>query len=339
MGVDVSFVLPCRDEEKSIGVCIKTINDAMFNLRYSYEIIVSDSSKDNSPKIAIKLGAKVVKHNKIGYGNALMKGFNIARGKILIMGDADNSYDFNEIPKFLETIENADFVMGSRFKGKIQKGAMPFSHKYLGNPVLSFILRLFFNTKVSDAHCGLRAIRRKSFEKLNLQTTGMEFASEMIIKAVKKRLKIKEVPINYRKRVGKSKMNSLRDGWKHLRFMLLFSPTYLFFVPGTIIFLVGLLLLYSNPFLSITLSVCGYQAVILGLFSKTYAITRYNEKDRFVESVINNISIEKGIIFSLLLIGISFLFKLDTLFYLTLLIAILSFFNVFFLSILGIGEK
>jgi len=339
MGVDVSIVLPCRDEEKSIGICIKAIKNVMSSLKYSYEIIVSDSSKDSSPSIARRLGAKVVKHDLFGYGNALMEGFKAAKGRIVVMADADNTYNFNEIPKFLEAIKKEDFVIGSRFRGEIKKGAMPFFHKYLGNPVLTFILRLFFRAKVSDAHCGFRAIKKKTLEKLELNTTGMEFASEMIIKAVKKGLKIKEIPITYHPRIGKSKMNSLRDGWKHLRFMLLFSPTYLFFIPGIIILLLGIWQLFSNAFLGLILAVCGYQVIMLGLFSKTYAITRLGEQDKITEIIINNISIEKGILFSIVLIIISLLLKSQILFSLILLIGILSFFNVFFLSILGIGER
>jgi len=339
MGVGVSIVLPCRDEEKSVGICIKTIKDAMSKLKYSYEIIVSDSSKDKSASIAKKQGARVVKHNKVGYGNALLEGFNTAKGDIIVMADADNTYNFHEIPIFLEEIKQADFVIGSRFKGEINKGAMPILHKYIGNPALTFILRLLFGAKVSDAHCGFRAIKKSAFEKLGLRTPGMEFASEMIIKAVQKGLKIKEIPITYHRRIGKSKMNSFRDGWKHLRFMLLFSPTYLFFIPGSIIFLLGLLQIVSNQYLGTALVVCGYQAIMLGLFSKTYAITRLGESDIITESIINNISIEKGIIISIILVVLSFLIKSQTLFLLILILGILSFFNVFFLSILGIGER
>ena len=300
MGVDVSIILPCRDEEKSIAICINSIKDSMKPLNYSYEIVVSDSSKDHSASIAKKLGARVIKHNKIGYGNALLEGFSAASGNIFIMADADNTYNFYEIPNFLKAIKNSDFVMGSRFKGEIKKGAMPFSHQYLGNPVLSFILRLFFNTSISDSHCGFRAIKKKSYEKLKLNTTGMEFASEMIIKALKKGVKIKEIPITYHSRIGESKMNSLRDGWKHLRFMLLFSPMYLFFVPAVLISLFGIFRIFSNQILGLILLVCGYQILMLGLFSKTYAITKLGEKDKLVELIINNISIEKGIIFSII---------------------------------------
>lgn len=339
MGIDVSVVLPCRDEEKSIGVCIRTITKVMSKLSYSYEIIVSDSSKDNSPKIARKLKARVVKHDKEGYGNALMQGFNAAKGKIILMADSDNTYDFTEIPVFLEAIKKADFVIGSRFKGTIRKESMPFFHQYLGNPVLSFILRLFFRTNISDAHSGFRAIRKNALEKLDLNTTGMEFASEMIIKALRNNLRIKEIPITYNLRIGQSKMHSIRDGWKHLRFMLLFSPTYLFFVPGLLILLTGLFFMLSDSLLGVVLSVCGYQIIMLGLFSKTFAITRFGESDRIVEAIINNVSIEKGILFSVILLLASVFLKSQIVFAVVFLVAILSFFNVFFLSIIGIREK
>ncbi|MFH1606183.1 MAG: glycosyltransferase family 2 protein, partial [Nanoarchaeota archaeon] len=302
MGIDVSIVLPCRNEEKSVGSCIIAIREVMNSLDYSYEIIVSDSSSDSSPKIAKKTGVRVIKHDKVGYGNALIEGFKAAKGQILVMGDCDNTYNFYELSRFLNAIKSADFVIGSRFKGEIKRGAMPFFHRYLGNPLLTFLLRLFFHTNISDAHSGFRAIKKDAYEQLGLKTTGMEFASEMIIKALKKGLKIKEVSISYNHRVGFSKMRSIRDGWKHLRFMLLFSPMYLFFIPSLFMLFGGIVPFFKSNFLRLVLIVCGYQVFMLGLFAKTYAITKLEEKNRLVESVINNISIEKGIFISVLIL-------------------------------------
>ncbi|MBU1854939.1 MAG: glycosyltransferase family 2 protein [Nanoarchaeota archaeon] len=320
MGVNVSIVLPCRNEEASLSLCLNSIKSVMSKLDYSYEIIVSDSSRDRSPIIARKLGARVIKHDKIGYGNALMEGFSASKGEIIVMADADNSYDFQEIPKFLEAIKTSDFVIGSRFKGSINKGAMPFFHRYLGNPILTSILKMFFHTNISDAHSGFRAIKKSALQKLDLNTTGMEFASEMIITAVKKRLKIKELPVNYHKRIGCSKMNSLSDGWKHLRFMLLYSPSYLFFLPGLVIFLLGLLMMilllpdmitikgfnFDIHFLILGsfLSLLGFQIILLGLYSRTYSkAVGFEEHDKLIDFIAKHISLERG-----LLVGLVFFF-------------------------------
>jgi len=214
-----SIVLPCRDEESTIGICIEKIKIAMKGL--DYEIIVSDSSKDKSPEIAERLGAKVVKHNKYRYGIACIMGIKTAKGSYIIMADADNSYNFLELLKFIKELKKGyDFIMSSRFKGKIKKGAMPWLHRYIGNPLLTFILNIKYKTKFSDTHSGFRGFTKKAFDKMNLKCTGMEFASEMLIKAKKENLKIKEIPISYWPRKGISKMRSFRDGFRHLRYIL-----------------------------------------------------------------------------------------------------------------------
>ena len=214
-----SFVLPCRDEEASVGICIEKIRRAMKNVCESdYEIIVSDSSTDSSPQIARKLGAKVIKHDKEGYGNAYLEGFKHAIGDFIIMGDADDTYDFLDIPRLLAYVEGHDMILGRR--EHIHKDAMPFLNRHIGNPLLSWILRLRFGSGIKDAHTGMRIIRRDKLRTLDLKTTGMEFASEMIIQAIDSGLMIKEVPIHYYPRKGKTKMRRLPDGWRHLRFML-----------------------------------------------------------------------------------------------------------------------
>jgi len=214
----ISVVLPCRNEERGIGICIKKIKKIL--KEKDYEIIVSDSSTDKSAEIAKKLGAKVVKHKK-GYGDALITGLNSAKGDFLIFADCDCSYDFAELPKFISALHQGyDFVIGSRFKGNIEKRAMPFLHKYIGNPSLTFIFNQKFHTKFSDTHSGFRGLTKKSFNRMHIKCKGMEFASEMLKETKKLKLKTKEVPISYSKRIGKSKLNSLMDGFKHLRFIL-----------------------------------------------------------------------------------------------------------------------
>jgi glycosyltransferase involved in cell wall biosynthesis len=316
---EISIILPCRNEEKALPSCLKLIKEVIKRNKLDAEIIVSDSSTDKSPEIAIKEKVRLVKHDKEGYGIAYLEGFNAAKGKYLFMADADGSYDFNEIPKFVKYLrEGYDFVIGDRFGGKMDSSAMPFLHKYLGNPVLSGILRLFYGTKINDCHCGMRAISREALEKLNLRTTGMEFASEMIIKALKAKLKIKEVSIDYHERKGDSKLKSFRDGWRHLRFMLLYSPIFLFFVPGMILFLLGLEMLllfyfgsleifgvrfdYHPMFFAGLLIILGYQLVFFSLFAKTYAVTHLGDDWRFMDRVCKYITIEKASIFGILVL-------------------------------------
>ena len=253
-------------------------------------------------------------------------------------------------------------VIGSRLKGEIKKGAMPLLHRYIGNPLLSKILNVFFHTKVSDAHSGFRAIKKEKLKLLNLKTTGMEFASEMIIKAAKNNLKISEVPINYYPRIGESKLNSFSDGWRHLRFMLMFSPTYLFFIPGSLLFMMGIifliLMLYGTFFiagndiglylavLSSLLSILGYQIINLGLYSRIYAThTGFEKNDGLIDYIAEKIPLERGILlgFMILLTG---LINFRTLKYANILLAITIFivgiqtiFSVFFISMMLVEKR
>ena len=213
----ISVVLPCQNEEQTIGQCIMEIKKTLKGM--DYEIIVSDSSTDKSPEIARRLGAIVVRHER-GYGNAYKEGLKHANGHYIIMGDSDGTYDFSEIPLFLEELQKGyDFVIGNRFTGQMQKGSMPMLHKYIGNPFLTWLLNVTHGGSLGDVHCGFRAIKRDALQKLDLQSDGMEFASEMIIKALRQGMKIIEIPVSYRRRVGRSKMRSLRDGWRHVRFI------------------------------------------------------------------------------------------------------------------------
>lgn len=219
---ELSVVLPCRNEEEALVSCLQQIRDVFEANNIRGEIILSDSSADSSPQIARRFDVTLVKHNKEGYGMAYLEGFKAATGKYIFCADPDGSYDFAEISRFLDCLRGGyDFIIGNRFEGRIAPGAMPWLHQYVGNPLFSLLLRIFFRMKISDVHCGMRALSREALDKLRLKTLGMEFASEMVIKAVKKKLKIKELPINYYTRRGKSKLRSFADGWRHLRFMLL----------------------------------------------------------------------------------------------------------------------
>ena len=331
MKPELSIVLPCRNEEKAIGFCIHSIKKVLKEHNIQGEIIVSDSSIDNSPVIARKLGAQVIKHNKKGYGIACLEGCKAAKGSYIILADADGTYDFNNIPKFLHYLYTGyDFVIGNRFKGSIQKGAMPFLHRYIGNPLLSGLLKLFFNAKINDAHCGMRAITKKALDKLNLKTTGMEFASEMVLKAVQEKLRIKEIPINYHKRKEKSKLNSFSDGWRHLRFMLMYAPNYLFILPGISLILLGTMImtlllmgpikindftLYTHPMIiGSFLTIVGYQIVNLGVYARTYAIsTGLKKKDTFVDLLAKYITFESGVMLGAIIILISLILGLHIL--------------------------
>lgn len=220
--IDVSVVMPCLNEEETLGICIEKARDTLNALSYQGEVIIADNgSTDDSVAIAQNLGARVVHQQTRGYGAAYLAGFAAAQGQYIVMGDSDDTYDFTDLERFIKPIQNGyDLVIGNRFKGEILPGAMPWARRYIGNPILSGILRMLFGTYISDSHCGMRAFTAEAYERMNLKTTGMEFASEMVIKAVQSELKILEIPIIYHPRGGESKLNDIRDAWRHIRFML-----------------------------------------------------------------------------------------------------------------------
>ena len=373
---EISIILPCLNEEQSLGDCLERVKKVIKERKLNAEIVVVDNgSTDRSCKIAKKKKVIVVYEPERGYGSACLRGFKAAKGKYLFLSDSDGSYDFNEIPRFIRELKKGfDFVIGDRFKGEVEKGAMSWFHKYIGNPLLSGILRLFFKTKINDVHCGMRAITKKALSKLDLRAAGMEFASEMVIQAVKNNLKIKELPINYYKRKGISKLKSFRDGWKHLRFMLLYSPLFLFFIPGIILFLIGLISLvwlyfgslkilgiqlqYHPMFLSALLIIIGYQLMIFALFAKTYAINHLGEKPSSFNNIYKYLTIEKAgvlgiiiILLGIIIFGVILLNWIkanfgalqeikNSIIALTLIIiGIQTIFSSFMLSILGIKKK
>ncbi|NLB59796.1 MAG: glycosyltransferase [Lentisphaerae bacterium] len=246
----ISVIIPCLNEEASIGQVIENIRRGIERLAErnpgrvdaSEIIVVDNGSTDHSAHIAAEHGARVLSETKRGYGAALRKGFDNARYAIMVMGDGDLTYDFTALDELVQPILDgqADFVIGNRMKS-IQPGAMPALHRYIGNPVLSFMLRVMFRSRaVRDAHCGLRALTRSAYQQLRCVTTGMEFASEMVVRAIRCHLRIAERDIVYHPRLGDSKLRSFRDGWRHLRFMILHSPTLLLLIPGLIFWLVGL---------------------------------------------------------------------------------------------------
>ena len=321
--IELTVVMPCLNEARTLAACVDRATSAFAQHGIQGEVVVADNgSTDGSQDIARAHGARVVDVRQKGYGAALLGGIAAARGKYVLMGDSDMSYDFAEAPRFLERLRAGDeLVMGNRFQGGIQPGAMPFLHKYLGNPVLSFIGRLFFKAPVGDFHCGLRGFSKAAIERLELSCTGMEFASEMVVKATLHELRIAEVPatLSPDQRGRPPHLRTWRDGWRHLRFLLLYSPRWLFLYPGLALMIVGALLhalLLPGPrtFGGVTLDVhtlvyagalilVGYQAVTFAVFSKIYAIThgllpRSPKQERVFETV----TLETGVVVGLALL-------------------------------------
>ena len=308
----LSVVIPCLNEEENITQVVTLAREVMEREGIAGEVVVADNgSEDTSALLAEQAGARVVHEPRRGYGSAYLAGFAAARGRYIVMADADLTYDFNDVPRFLELLEaGADLVMGDRMDN-IQPGAMPWMHRYIGNPVLSGILNLFFSTGIRDAHCGMRALRRDALERLDLRTPGMEFASEMVIRASKEDLEIRELPIHYHPRGGSSKLSTFRDGWRHLRFLLVHSPTHLFLVPGAALAALGALmslvvLLQINLFGrtwdvhamigSSLLVIVGSQVVALGLAAHAYATYFMGAKDPWFDRVRARLRLEHGLL-------------------------------------------
>ncbi len=322
--LEVSIVMPCLNEAETLEICINKAQSYLAQHDISGEVIIADNgSTDESQYIATEAGARVVHVKEKGYGSALIGGIYAARGKYIIMGDADDSYDFTNLTPFIKKLrEGYDLVMGNRFKGGITPGAMPPLHRYLGNPVLTWIGRLLFPSPCGDFHCGLRGFRRDAIEKLNLRTTGMEFASEMVVKASLHKMRIAEVPITLYPD-GRSRpphLRSWRDGWRHLRFLLLYSPRWLFLYPGALLMLLGLLIgvwLLPGPrvifdvntlLFAATAILVGFQAIMFAVFTKVFAISEGLLPDDFrLKRLVSHINLEVGLIVggTLLLVGIA----------------------------------
>jgi glycosyltransferase involved in cell wall biosynthesis len=320
--IELSVVMPCLNEAETIGICIQKALHWMQSNGVKGEVVIGDNgSTDGSQELATNLGARVVAVPRKGYGSALMGAIEAAKGKYVIMGDSDDSYDFSNLGLFVQELRaGKDLVMGNRFKGGIEPGAMPFLHKYLGNPVLSFIGRLFFNCPVRDFHCGLRGFRQDIVSLLDLKTTGMEFASEMVVKATLFKLNIVEVPTTLKKD-GRSRpphLRTWRDGWRHLRFLLIYSPRWLFLYPGLFLMLMGTVLgaltiqgpmdIFDQVFFDTNtllyagaLVIVGFQAVSFGVFTKTYAVQAgFLPANKSLNKFAEKLSVEAGLVLGLL---------------------------------------
>jgi glycosyltransferase involved in cell wall biosynthesis len=307
----VSVVIPCLNEAENIERCVASARDVLAAHGIAGEVVVADNgSTDGSAALAAAAGARVVHEPRRGYGSAYLAGFTAARGDFIVMADADMTYDWTEIPRFVEHLEaGGELVMGDRMDN-IRPGAMPWLHRYVGNPVLTGVLNLFFRTGVNDAHCGMRAVRREVLPRLDLRTTGMEFASEMVIRAAKEGLDIRQFPIEYHPRGGESKLSSFRDGWRHLRFLLVHSPTHLFLLPGLVLAVLGtlisLLVVFETSIFGrewslhtmvagALLMIVGTQVVALGLCAHAYATYFMGERDPWFDRMRDRFHLEHGL--------------------------------------------
>jgi glycosyltransferase involved in cell wall biosynthesis len=379
---EVSIVMPCLNEADTLARCIRKAKRALRKEGIDGEVIVADNgSMDGSQTIALHEGARLVEVTARGYGNALIGGITNARGKYVIMGDADDSYDFSSIGPFVARLrEGYDLVMGNRFRGGIKPGAMPFLHRYLGNPVLSAMGRLFFASPCGDFHCGLRGFSKEAISRMELQTTGMEFASEMVVKATLFKMRITEVPTTLSPdgRNRPPHLRSWRDGWRHLRFLLLYSPRWLFFNPGIVLMLAGLIvgiwllpgprtvrgvtfdvatLLYSMAAVFI-----GFQSVLFAIFTKTFAICEgLHSRDSSLNKWYRVFTLEKGLLVGAALTTIGLIGSIYSLSdwrsrlfgpldpvrtlrivipsILSLILGLQIILSSFFLSVLGMGRK
>lgn len=331
--IEISIVIPCLNEAETLQGCVAEAFAAIESNGVAGEVIVADNgSSDGSQEIARQAGARVITVSRKGYGNALQGGIRASEAEYVLMGDADGSYDFGELPRFLEKLrEGFDLVMGCRFPrfgGSIERGAMPWKHRWIGNPVLSGLGKLFFNSPVHDFHCGLRAFRKKAIMDLKLSTGGMEFASEMVVKSTLCKLKIDQIPIALRcdRRSSSPHLRSWRDGWRHLRFLLLYSPKWLFVLPGLLLTIAGafgFILLLPKPFtirgvtfdlnsllVSSVAILTGFQVLAFGLFTKAYAVNiGLLPGKEYWHRLVNGCAVEWGIGIGLVLMvsGLGFL--------------------------------
>jgi len=324
---ELSVVIPCLNEERTIGLCIEKALHAFAELHINGEVLIVDNgSIDRSVEVAEKAGARIVHQDIKGYGSALKKGFSEARGRYIIMGDADNTYDFFAIGGFVNVLrQGVDFVMGSRLRGTIFPGAMPWLHRFVGTPVLTMLMNIFFKAHISDVNCGMRGFTKEAIIRLDLRSTGMEFASEMIIKAVAKKLIIREIPINlYPAPFARTPhLNSFRDGWRHLRFMLIFCPKYLFLYPGLLLFILGLFFMclfffkttlfhipigLSTAVLANALLLMGMQVALFGVYAIILQTAQgLLEEDNISRFLKNNFSLEKGLVLGGIILTIGML--------------------------------
>jgi len=370
----VSVVIPCLNEAENIAACVRAAREVLEAAGLPGEVVVADNaSEDGSPELAAAAGAVVVHEPRRGYGSAYLAGLGAARGRYVVMADADMTYDWREIPRFVAELEDgAQMVIGDRMDN-IQPGAMPWLHRYVGNPVLSGILNMFFKTGIRDAHCGMRAVRRDVLPRLDLRTTGMEFASEMVIRAGKEQLSIAEFPIHYHPRGGQSKLSTFRDGWRHLRFLLVHSPTHLFMVPGAILAALGTLIALVSVLqipvfgrewqlhtmiAGALLMIVGTQVVGLGLSAHAYGTYFMGERDAWFDRMRQRLRLEHGLLLGGAVIAVGVLIcaiiiaqwigagagalseeRLAVLGATLIIVGVQIFFSSFLLSILGLRRR
>ena len=325
---DVSVVIPCLNEANSIAFCIDKALKAFQDTGIAGEVVIGDNgSTDGSIQIAEQHGARVAHASLKGYGHALRAGIEAARGQFIIMGDADDSYDFTEVPRFVaKWREGYEVVMGNRFKGEIKPGAMPWHHKYIGNPVLSTMVKVLFHTSIGDSHCGMRGFTKEIYQRMDLRTTGMEFASEFVIKAVKIGAKMTEIPITLwpDKRGRPPHLRSFRDGWRHLRFMLLYAPNWLFLGPGGLLMALGLFLVFwllpgqrqigsavldiHTMLFGMIFTLLGAQIISIGLFAKIFCHSeRFAATEGTLAHALKRITFEHGLLAGGALAAIGFI--------------------------------
>jgi len=310
---EISVVIPCLNEEEAVGAVVDQAWEGISASGRPGEVIVVDNrSTDRSAEVAADHGAIVVREERPGYGSAYLAGLAVARGDYIVMGDADETYPIRDLAPFVARLAAGDdLVMGSRFEGTIHGEAMPWLNRHVGNPILTGLLNVLFGVKISDAHCGMRAVRRDALDTLDLHSTGMEFASEMVFKAFRRKLRVSEIPIDYYPRVGESKLNRFGDAWRHVRFMLLYSPSWLYFVPGAILLVIGVLgaiALAAGPvtvlghtwqihslFLCMFAILLGTQVVQLGIFARAFAYAHLGETDALFERARDRLQLEHGL--------------------------------------------
>ena len=372
--LEVSVVIPCLNEAGNIDECVRRARAVLDEHDLAGEVIVVDNnSTDGSGEIAAAAGAIVILETRPGYGSAYLAGLATAQGRFIVMADADLTYDFNEIPRFhAELNAGADMVIGNRMNN-IQPGAMPWHHRYIGNPLLSGFLNLLFRTGVDDAHCGMRALRREVLPRLDLRTTGMEFASEMVIRAAKEKLVIRQFDIEYHPRGGESKLSSFRDGWRHLRFLLVHSPNHLFIFPGAVMAVLGALIemvvisqlaVFGRAWdihaliAGALLAIVGTQVVALGICAHAYGTYFMNERDRWFDRMRARYRLEHGLmlggLFTLVGLGLGAFIVIDwidhgfgalgyerlaVLAATLIIVGIQIFFSSFLVSILGLRRR
>jgi glycosyltransferase involved in cell wall biosynthesis len=326
--VDVSVVIPCLNEAKSIGICVEKASRAMRDAGLRGEVVVADNgSTDGSIEIVEQLGARVIRVTPRGYGSALRAGIRAARGAFIIMGDADDSYDFGDVPRFVEESRNGnEVVMGNRFAGEIKPGAMPWHHKHIGNPGLTALLNLFFHSGIGDSHCGMRGFTREVFDRMDLRSNGMEFASEFVIKAAQLKAKTTEIPVTLwkDKRGRPPHLRSFRDGWRHLRFMLLYAPNWLFLLPGMLLMLAGLALTFwllpgprqisaqvvldvHTMIFGVIFTLLGAQIIAIGAFAKVFSYAeRFDHNVVSLKRMLKRVTLESGLLLGGLLSLVGF---------------------------------